>query len=431
MKKISVFLIFVSIAMIGIGGYLYLNSTKNQMLSAISTQIETLQKKQKTIEKEKVQYVTTATLKEDGVSLGTVSGDIYVDEVNLKSYLNLAVKLADGMGDVGKLPEMYVEGNKLYLKFDKETYYIDISESTGNSSGSGSKYNSEEVFNILLNALVKKIPEGNFSKENIKTTIIGSSYETTKYSLFLTRDDVYNIVENVLNEIDSNSKLKFIKEKINSYTSKTEMLKSIKSNLSSTYAKNEKIFTYSIYVKDNDILKHEINIVGNEINNSERDDFTINFGKAIRKADLYDYELIVKSGSTTIVNASIVGDDTLRNISIKFDGFDFEISGTSSNSNGNKNVTLNAYVQSNKSDPIVTLSYNYSEVTAGSEYSSKINIVLNDGAGKIEFDCSSKILKGKDVPSFDTSSAKKYQEGSSGGEMNEYFENFSENFLVY
>ena len=424
MKKLSVFLIFVSVALIGFGGYLYFNSPKNQMLSVIASQIDKMQKEQKIVEKEKAQYITNTTLKSGDILLGSLDGDIYVDENVSKSYYKLALNLAEELGKVGDLPIMYIEGNRLYIKVDKETYYIDIFDSKKDTSSSSGSSSSEDAFEILLSAAIKKIPDGNFTKEDSKVQVIGSSYDAVKYSVYLTGSDMYNICESVLNEIYNNSKLKIVKEAVSNFGNKDQILEDLKEGLSS-YGKDEKVLTYTIYVKDDVILKHEVTAVGNTIDNSERADLAIELSKAERKTDLYDYELIVKYSSQNVLEASISGESTLRKISVKYAGSELE--GTYSENNNNKTLTMSLYDESNKTTPMFTLSYNYSEVVADSEYEGKLNITLYLGTDKVVLDCSYKKLLGKDIPSFDTSSAKEYIFNSSGGELNEYFENMITN----
>ena len=423
-RKLSVFLLIISIAMIGVGGYLYFNNTKNQMLSVISSQIDLLQKRRKTVEKEKAQYITSATVKENNNLLGSVSGDIYVDENSSKYYLKLATKLAEELGAkeaLSELPEIYIEGNKLYFKLQNETYYIDIFETSGN--GSSSNGLSDDMMDILLKTTVEKIPENNFSKENVKATILNSEIETEKYTVFLTSTDIYNITESILNEIDNNAKLKSFKEVILASNSKKEILDGISQALNTLYGKNEKIITYSVYVKNNEIIKHEINMAGNTIDNSQKSDLKITLSKKERATNLFDYELLVTLGSENIVEASLTGEDKLRKISVKTSTIGMELEGTITKDNSTTKTVVDVYNSSDKAKPVISYKYDYNEVIAGSEYSSNLNITVYNSTNVISIECVSKILKGKGVPSFDTSSAKKFDLNSNSGAFNKYLSN--------
>lgn len=424
-RKLSVFLLIISIAMIGVGGYLYFNNTKNQMLSVISSQIDLLQKRRKTVEKEKAQYITSATVKENNNLLGSVSGDIYVDENSSKYYLKLATKLAEELGAneaLSELPEIYIEGNKLYFKLQNETYYIDIFETSGNGSSSSNGL-SDDMIDILLKTTVEKIPENNFSKENVKATILNSEIETEKYTVFLTSTDIYNITESILNEIDNNAKLKSFKEVLLASNSKKEILDGINQALNTLYGKNEKIITYSVYVKNNEIIKHEINMAGNTIDNSQKSDLKITLSKKERATNLFDYELLVTLGSENIVEASLTGEDKLRKISVKTSTIGMELEGTITKDNSTTKTAIDVYNSSDKAKPVISYKYDYNEVIAGSEYSSNLNITVYNSTDVISIECVSKILKGKDVPSFDTSSAKKFDLNSNSGAFNKYLSN--------
>ena len=424
-RKLSVFLLIISIAMIGVGGYLYFNNTKNQMLSVISSQIDLLQKRRKTVEKEKAQYITSATVKENNNLLGSVSGDIYVDENSSKYYLKLATKLAEELGAneaLSELPEIYIEGNKLYFKLQNETYYIDIFETSGNGSSSSNGL-SDDMIDILLKTTVEKIPENNFSKENVKATILNSEIETEKYTVFLTSTDIYNITESILNEIDNNAKLKSFKEVLLASNSKKEILDGINQALNTLYGKNEKIITYSVYVKNNEIIKHEINMAGNTIDNSQKSDLKITLSKKERATNLFDYELLVTLGSENIVEASLTGEDKLRKISVKTSTIGMELEGTITKDNSTTKTVVDVYNSSDKAKPVISYKYDYNEVIAGSEYSSNLNITVYNSTNVISIECVSKILKGKDVPSFDTSSAKKFDLNSNSGAFNKYLSN--------
>ena len=424
-RKLSVFLLIISIAMIGVGGYLYFNNTKNQMLSVISSQIDLLQKRRKTVEKEKAQYITSATVKENNNLLGSVSGYIYVDENSSKYYLKLATKLAEELGAneaLSELPEIYIEGNKLYFKLQNETYYIDIFETSGNGSSSSNGL-SDDMIDILLKTTVEKIPENNFSKENVKATILNSEIETEKYTVFLTSTDIYNITESILNEIDNNAKLKSFKEVLLASNSKKEILDGINQALNTLYGKNEKIITYSVYVKNNEIIKHEINMAGNTIDNSQKSDLKITLSKKERATNLFDYELLVTLGSENIVEASLTGEDKLRKISVKTSTIGMELEGTITKDNSTTKTVVDVYNSSDKAKPVISYKYDYNEVIAGSEYSSNLNITVYNSTNVISIECVSKILKGKDVPSFDTSSAKKFDLNSNSGAFNKYLSN--------
>ena len=424
-RKLSVFLLIISIAMIGVGGYLYFNNTKNQMLSVISSQIDLLQKRRKTVEKEKAQYITSATVKENNNLLGSVSGYIYVDENSSKYYLKLATKLAEELGAneaLSELPEIYIEGNKLYFKLQNETYYIDIFETSGNGSSSSNGL-SDDMIDILLKTTVEKIPENNFSKENVKATILNSEIETEKYTVFLTSTDIYNITESILNEIDNNAKLKSFKEVLLASNSKKEILDGINQALNTLYGKNEKIITYSVYVKNNEIIKHEINMAGNTIDNSQKSDLKITLSKKERATNLFDYELLVTLGSENIVEASLTVEDKLRKISVKTSTIGMELEGTITKDNSTTKTVVDVYNSSDKAKPVISYKYDYNEVIAGSEYSSNLNITVYNSTNVISIECVSKILKGKDVPSFDTSSAKKFDLNSNSGAFNKYLSN--------
>ena len=123
---------------------------------------------------------------------------------------------------------------------------------------------------------------------------------------------------------------------------------------------------------------------------------------------IIDYEFIIKIGSQDFFEASINSEETTSKISAKSEQLSFEVDGTITKTDKGNNVVINAYNDSSRSNPIVTLMYEYNEVKAGSEYNSTISIIFNDDEGKTAIDCKLKILEGKDVPSFDTSSAKKY-----------------------
>ena len=411
-KRISIFVIFLSIIMIGAGLYLYFGSAKRQMLTLISNQLDLFEKKQKSIEQKKAQYVTNVDVKENDAIVANFSGDIYVDPLKSKSYFKFITKVSEQLASESlNIPEIYVENNKMYFKEGDDLYYIDITEKKDSSKSSKNESELIELKKIIKDTIVSEIPEDNFSKQNEKIKVLNNESDTIKYSVYLTSTDIYNIMDKLLTNIQNSDKVPNIKKYIfNGNTTKKELLENV--DLKDIYGKDSKVITYSVYVKDDLIVKHEIILNQNNVDNSENSNLTISYADYEKNGNVHDYEFVIKDTSKKIISVSVLGEENNSKIDAEIPILGLELSGTISNTDKSKSAVFNLYNSMQKANPLLYVNYEYKEISEASEYEANLKISF-ESKSKYDILMSAKILEGKDVPEFDTSNAKQYSIGNS------------------
>ena len=258
-KKILIIVLVIGLIIAGVGAFLYFNNPKKKMFDAIENQIVLASNRYKE-KKIKSKITTNGNVKIMGTEYAKVNSELYYDTINNKSLLSFALKY---LGETGKLTEsmkyeLYFNDNKMYFKSEGKVYYIDL-ESTDKSS-----FSEEEIkafVNIVKDSFNYGIPNNCFSVESKNVGVIDKTLSAKKYTLKMTKDNIYNYVKYLLDKIDESDKVPNIKKTIFSNTKKDEILKNVKESMGKKDSKKT-FLEYSVYISKNVLVSQEINIYG-------------------------------------------------------------------------------------------------------------------------------------------------------------------------
>ena len=408
MKKIGFFLLFIAIISVGSGLFLFLNSPKRAMLSIVSKQIELFDKKNTKLKKEKYEIKGSTKISFNDTNLYDITNELHIDSINEKLYSRLKGNYIDKEGkdqSAENMPQIYIEKNRLFFRVDGKLSYLEF-DSSDNSIIASHKKRSleyEEFLNVIKDYIVNKLPSENFSSVDSRTSVVNNVIDVKKYSLFLTSNDLKDLFRYILDEIYYGNNMPNLKEIMTKNITKENAIKQFNDAINKIYKTDKKIVEYSIYVKNNKIVKSAFEL------NSNDSGILISFGSYEKDTDVFDYELDIIKGSKKIFHGTIVGDKMGDKIEGTYGNY--EISGEIVQSSDNKSLNINVHDTNDKSKEVLVLNVEYKEVLKDLEYKVEVNATSNKDEGKMVLSNTTTIRKDKEVPSFDISKAEKVDIG--------------------
>lgn len=270
--------IFISIAVlavfsVGVGFYLYLNSSKVIFTKSIEKAVDSLfDSEEKGLLADldydtlKVNTATKAAIASGDINYAfNMNGSVGYDESNKKVYMDLNTtannqKLIDFEG--------MLEKNKLYFRIKDlmtKFYYIDMQI---DSSEQIDEDDLDHMSEILKDSFFDNLKDKDFTKSKKTIELSGKSFSTTKISLKLTEEKLYVMCTDFLNSIkDDKEAMEIIQKVYPEFTEENIEDALTALNDSKKDANDDNYILYTIYVdKHKNILKQEISI--NDTENS-------------------------------------------------------------------------------------------------------------------------------------------------------------------
>ncbi|MDD6878749.1 MAG: hypothetical protein PUD59_00760 [bacterium] len=393
MKKIvGIFLAIVSLGLIGFGVYSLLFSPKTLMLTYMQKELSTVKNlsQEENITKEKISTTGSLKMSEEEIS---VKGDTYLDNENLKYYLNYIVNYMNA-----DIPlQVYFENNKLYYKFLDQFNYFELSENNNESNITKEELN--ELGNILNESLKDDLDNKLFSKTNSSITVNNSSIKADKYSLKFTTQDFYNYLNKLLTRIDSNTKISNIKKMLFKTKSKTEILNSFKTNVVDEIGKDKDFIEYSIFVSNNEIVRNELKTIDKE------NTLSIILDSYNKGNNKYKYELSINEKDSVLVSGFY--DEQDNNSTFKLTVDSYIVDGSINKSDNSETLTASLYEKTAPNKILGKLTISEKEITKNSEYETNITISIPDLDTTLTLN--NKVKFNEEVPKFDTTGAKRQE----------------------
>lgn len=395
-------LLFVSIIVIGIGGYSYLNSPKYVMLNyfekqlsnnKFSTALSKFNKSQ--INTSVKSIISSSSIKDTGVSTTEkeeeiVNGSSYINNDDSKYYLNYSI-FSDGK----KMPiEIYFENNKLYLKFLGQFIYLDL---TDISYEKISDEELKELTSIIKDSILYDMTDKLFKKVNSTLNLDNKKINADKYVIKLTNEDIYNYLEKVVIRIDSSKKIPKIKNMIFKNITKDEILKTIKEQISKNL--NDLVIEYSMYISDKKIIRNEFSVI------EKNDSLVYTFDSIDKGSNKNKYVMSINYSNNSLLNAVYEENDNNNStISVNYADM-YIINGTISGKDFNEIINLSLFTKDNMKDALGKISVIMKEVKKDQEYSFNAEILVPSLSYK--FSINNNIILNPTLPKFNTNGAKK------------------------
>lgn len=418
MKKVGVFLIFVSLVMIGLGVYKLYFNPKKIILKALSHQIEMVKDVDFDLKKERItsslsindldqllpsaSLINTAKCLSDGNTKCInntrktlkFSGDTYIDPSANNYYGKYNIKLT---GD----PEMSADFSSQFLYKDKMIYFyikelVDKVMYFSIEDINDYKISKEEMniyFDEVLKIMNEYFTDDMFSTKKEKITINSNSISTTKYTINLTALDVYELTSRVFTEVKNNKSLSNIKKILFTDISESNYLSSLKRQIIGSKDEKRQMFQYSVYLKNlTDAVKIDFCSSGSKVSLAWFD--SGNNSKA--------YEFLIQNDNENLFELSINGNDKLKNIRII--GEDLYSTGTYEFKDSIKSLNLSIFDANDRNTSLGEIKYEYN---TSSNVSDKLNITSKNGFSLL---MENKYSDFESFPKFDISKAQKLTE---------------------
>lgn len=422
-KVISILLFILSIAMIGSGVYI-MNSNKYMFESAldgvfdylVDGYVEMSNASKNLADINKYKLTTSTSFKQNNNELASLNGDIYVNGIDKKAYIDLVSKV-NGEDFVGL--EVLLSNDKLYAKIKEvmnEFYYNDLTSYTESTSNAENleysqllkleKNELELLTKHLKNSILKDLKDSDFSKSSETLTLDNKNYKTNKITLNISKKRLGTIVENLLTYISKDNKAIQILQKFDKTITKDSIQKSLESlkEQSSSFSDEEQL-NFSFYIESFTSLRRiELSTSNNEVDSiaTGNESFTLDIYNNSYKNKTYLLTIIDNDATTMTIKEEYTDSDK-ANLIIKYD--DYEINGTISSTNSAQEFNLNLL---SSGQNIGTINYKYTVVGKNKEYKLDLSILLSDQS--IEIVSNNTILLNEEIPNLDVENAKDFNE---------------------
>lgn len=309
-KRVWIFLsiVLISLFLIGAGVYFYLNSSKVIFSKAMNKMFDNLVEEKGLLDDLdfdtlKVDTKTNLTLASGGESYKlNLAGNVSYNEKNNKLYMDMNTnlnnqKLVDFQG--------MLDNNKIYFKIKDlmtKFYYIDLEI---DSSQEIDEEELEHMLGLFGDSFFDSLKDEDFSNSKQKLELSGKNFATTKLSLKLTEEKIYDITTNFLTALKKDKELMSTLHKFDSeFTEKSidDVLTEINETMEEV--NNNNYVLYTIYVdKNKDILRQEISM--NDVDDVTLKDmmFAVNSYKIDNNYEVV--EIIVLDKGVEVVNLSV------------------------------------------------------------------------------------------------------------------------------
>lgn len=306
-------LIFISIALIavfsvGVGLYLYLSSSKVIFSKAMEKAIDSLFEEKGLLDD--LEYDTLKVNTNTNLALAsgatnyslTMNGNVGYNEENQKIYMDLNTNLnnqnlVDFQGMLEK-DKFYFKIKDLMTKF----YYIDIHLYTSDEL---KEEDLDHMVEILKDSFFDNLKDDDFSKSKQNLDLSGKSVSTTKLSLKLTEEKLYEMVTDFLNSVKNDKEAMATIQKIDSELTEEKIDEALDaiSESKKDVDKNNYIL-YTIYVdKNKDILKQEISI--NDATDDSMKDMMLVINSYKDDNKYQNLEFVILSSNVEVINLSL------------------------------------------------------------------------------------------------------------------------------
>lgn len=423
-KIVSVLLFVISIAMIGSGVYL-MNSSKYMFETAMNSifkylvtgYVDTVNNSLVPSDLNKYKLTTQTGLKQGKEEIASLNGDVYINSIDKKAYLNLDTKFAgeDFIGIEGLITD-----DKVYAKLKEvmeDFYYtaLNISDSIDTSELDNFDYSqliklSKDDLNLLSkhfkNSVLSNIKDGDLTKTSQVLNLDNKNYKTTKISLNISEKDLGAIAESLLTYIKNDNKALQILQRFDKTITKDTIQKALDSiNDAKSSFEGEDALTIAFYVEGFGTLKRiELATLNNDVDGVANNNVTITLDmyKNTYKNKTYLLTMVVNDNQKIILKEEYVS-NTKANIVIKAD--QYEINGTISTTNNAEELNLNILMDGKM---VGTVNYKYTQITKNSEY--KIDLSVSISKEEITVVSNNTLVLNENIPDVDISKAKDVDE---------------------
>lgn len=425
-KVISIFLIIVSIVMIGTGTYL-MNSNKYMFetsLERVLSYINKINDGSKTLiegldSSSKYKITTDTTLTYSNNKIG-VSGNLYANNGN-RYYMDLDAKIEENSNEnIGFIG--LIENKKLFFKIKdlmSEIYYTDIEESIPNSEKID-EINYKEIFNLsskdikvltdhLKKSIVKNISNNDLSKTKEKIILGEENTSLYKLSLKITNKMISSISKDYLKSLSSDTKAIQVLQKIDKNITK-DTLESIEALITEP-SSSENYLILSFYCKVfGDVTRIELSTSTSGVDEMATSNVLIAIDTFTNK-NKYNttaFTMEAMGNSIKVSKESISKDKSNINVEINTNELNMAVKGTMIRNDSTIDLTL---TPTYNGQTLGKLTFKITTVNKNEEYKLEIGISI-EGLSESEFSFSSinNIYLNEDIPSINIDEAKNINE---------------------
>lgn len=434
-KVVSVLLFVVAIAMIGSGVYI-MNSSKylfSTVLDGVFNYMtdEYVEMSSKINRLDKYKITTNTSFSNNNEEIISITGDIYSNIIDKKSYINLDSKFK-GKDFVGI--EQLLDEEKIYIKLKEvmeDFYYMNLDEQIPTMTDSFNTEDYQQLLKLkqkevklftkhLKSGILKNLTNKDFKKTSETLTIEGKNYKVSKISLELSEKKFALILKSILEEISKDSNAIKIIQKINKNIT-AQNIKDLADNINiedlSDDSPNQTKMIFSFYIENFTKLRRfeiresyvEVDSIASNntvfrIDLLEQDSFILSYLEGVREVLKIKMENISKTQSK---------------ISFEMEG-GYAINGTFNTDEKNTQLNLN-FIAEGKT--VTTVLMKRTILTKNKEY--KVDLTVEIPDMEMKFISQNTFLSNENIPNIDISSAKDIKEMSEE-EQKEYLDYIEE-----
>ena len=385
----------------GISAYFYLNSSKYIFEKAITKATDTLtaNEKEKEISFDTIHWQTNTKVSEvnEGVTTsnqfdGTLGFDLDKQKMNLNLiYLLNEAKVLD--------LDAFFEKNRFYFKLKdimEEFYYVESDEDVFASLSAQEDIDYSYIVKYTRGVILSSLANKDFKKESSEIEVDNTKSKTTKITLKLTEEKVYDIYVNFFSKLKTDKKmLGEVKKVSKDFDTKdiNTIIEEFKGEKKD--ADNDNYISYVIYVDG------KKNIIRQEITTNESD-------TAIRidtqqDKDKKNYRAISVMNNKQEVVSLILKDKNEKEADITLQSAFVSAKGTLEYSDKlfDLKLTINDFLGNKVGDVSC-----YLKEENEKEYTVNVQFSYSDGTNQVQFDSQNKMILDKALEEFDTTGSK-------------------------
>lgn len=309
-KWIFLSIVLIALFIVGIGIYFYFNSSKSIFTKAIKKATDNLFESNEEGLLSDLDYKTMQVNNSSELTFSDgqesysfkMNGNFGYDKSSNK--LNMDINMTGNNQKLLDLEGLLAE-NKVYFRIKDmmdKFYYIDTKV---DSSKKLDEKDLDYILDLATNSFFDNLKEKDFSKSKQTIELGDKKFSTTKITLKLSQERLYDISIDFLKNLKSDSKAMDILKKVDQeFDDKKveEAIKNIEEEKKDTSKDN--YILYTIYVnKNKDILKQEISV--NDVDDSSYKDILLVINTYDNEDKYKNVEFIIMNKDQEVVNMAI------------------------------------------------------------------------------------------------------------------------------